>query len=417
MTNQVNLLIVHYGEDWIRGSEVMLVELLDGLDTRYKRFLWTNNPSLAQQVASKGIHVEFTPFPTLCSLYPKKRKLDLGTAISLYQRGRALISEHNIDLIHVSSGAPCLWMTLVAHQSQTPILAHLHCPYPLHDRLTLGLHAVPTTLCVSQAAAKPLLDEGYSLQRMHIIHNGVTDPDLHSIPSMDIRAHLGLEPKAKVLLSVGSLIARKGFDRLITAISTLNQQGISHHLVIIGEGPERQNLVAFARAANVEHLVHLVGEQNNVPRWLRSGVDIFISGARSEAFGLVLVEAALAKLPIIAPSTGGIVEVIGHQHTGLLYPNDQQAIEKICQHVNCLSNNPVYALRLAIRARNHAKQHFSIEKNIEQIEHVYQQLLEAPLERRPLLSLAFLWLKPLKTVVQKHCLPRFFIQGSRYEKC
>ncbi|NMT19214.1 glycosyltransferase, partial [Vibrio parahaemolyticus] len=71
--------------------------------------------------------------------------------------------------------------------------------------------------------------------------------------------------------------------------------------------------------------VHFVGEQHNAGAWMCGNADAFISGAYEEAFGLVLGEAALAQLPIVAPKTGGIPELFEHNHSALLYQNSGMA--------------------------------------------------------------------------------------------
>ncbi|MEZ9926481.1 glycosyltransferase [Vibrio breoganii] len=366
-----NLLIVHYGDDWIRGSEACLLNLLDSLSTNFKPVVWTNNQVLVHELTAKGIAVYSSSFE-LINL--QQSAFNVKASVALYKTASAIISENNINLIHVNSGAPCQWMTLVAKAKRIPLLCQLHSPYNLHDRFTLALHSAQRLVAVSHAVAKPMLDEGYPKQQLTVVHNGIPNIDLSQ--PLDVRERLNISTSAKVLVSVGSLITRKGFDKLIQALARLNSSQDQHHLIIIGEGSERLNLIKQIQSLDLNSRVHLVGEQSNVSAWLAGGCDLFVSGARSEAFGLVLVEASLAGLAVVAPNVGGISEVIEHESTGLLYENGDNEIDSIVGAVNQLIQCPETCKVMASRGKQVAKECFSLEGNTSQMEAIYNQLLE-----------------------------------------
>ncbi|QIA63630.1 glycosyltransferase [Vibrio astriarenae] len=417
MTKKIPLLIVHYGDNWIRGSEVCLMNMIDSLDNRYVPIVWTNNPAFADYAEANHIIVEQSEFPELVCLHSGQRKIDWNNWCLLFNKARYLIRKHHIKLIHVNSGAPCQWMASAARATHTPIVAQLHCEYNLHDRFTLGLHTVPNIITVSHAISQSLLEEGYEQHRLHVVHNGVPVTSKEDIEPVNIREELGINEDAKIILSVGSLIERKGVDRLISTIYRLREEGINAHLVVIGDGECKTLLEQFAQAINVEDYVHLIGEQNNVNAWLHGGANLFISGARSEAFGLVLVEAALAGIPVIAPATGGIVEVIKDRKTGLLYPNNKDAVEHITQRATSILYDQEYGQELAAAGLTHAQQHFSVENNVSHIEAVYEHVLLQPGQHKSVFSVFRCALRPLKTVWKKHIINRFFVRGARYENC
>ncbi|MGR5118054.1 glycosyltransferase [Vibrio astriarenae] len=417
MNKKIQLLIVHYGDNWIRGSEVCLMNMIESLDDRYEPVVWTNNPALANYANANQIRVEETEFPTLVSLYSGQRKLDWSQWCVLYNKARYLIRKYHINLIHVNSGAPCQWMSMAARTTHTPMVAQLHCEYNLHDRFTLGLHAVPNIITVSHAVSQSLLDEGYGKHRLHVIHNGVPAQNADDIETLDIRQQLGINPEAKIILSIGSLIERKGFDRLISSLYHLRAQHIDCHLVIIGGGENQALLEQFADAIHMQDYVHLVGEQDNVASWLHGGADMFISGARSEAFGLVIVEAALAGLPVIAPATGGIVEVVKDRETGLLYPNTKDAVDHITHLASSIIYDPDYGQELAVAAKTYAERYFSVENNVSHIEAVYERVLMQPNQHRTIFGVIARCLRPIKTLFRKHLVARFLNRGASYENC
>jgi rhamnosyl/mannosyltransferase len=113
-----------------------------------------------------------------------------------------------------------------------------------------------------------------------------------------IRARFGPGP---ILLGVGRLIYYKGFDIAIRALRLLP----GARLVLIGEGPLRAELETLARELGVAERVHFMGEILNervTPYYLASDVYLLPSTARSEAFGIVQIEAMACGLPVVNTS-------------------------------------------------------------------------------------------------------------------
>jgi len=372
MQNKHNILYVHYGDNWLRGSEHCLINLLQQLDSqRYRAYLWTNNPALHHVANRNDIPSCLSEFSVLLGWHTPK--LNAKQWYQQVKQGIQLVKDYQIDLIHVNSGAPCQWMCLVGRLLGVPVITQLHSDYPLRDRLTLGLHLSPTIITVSEAISRNLISDGYPSSRLHVIHNGIDTKALERCPAIDVKQQLGIDEHSYLLATVGSLIYRKGVDRIIEAIGVLSHDFPQLHLVVIGDGPEKARLARQARHAKIDKQVHFVGEQSKVQSWLKGGVDAFISGARSEAFGLVVAEAGLAGLPIIAPNTGGIPEIITHNETGYLYENDKPyAIHSALRAVmNANAINP----HMGSAAQKHIQQHFTLTSNCRAIESIYQASL------------------------------------------
>ncbi|MGF1807469.1 glycosyltransferase family 4 protein, partial [Aliivibrio sifiae] len=148
------------------------------------------------------------------------------------------------------------------------------------------------------------------------------------------------------------------------------------HLIIIGDGEERSALELQANQLNLNNNVHFLGEQCNVVGLLKSDVNAYINGARDEAFGLALVEASLARLPVIAPMVGGIPEVITHYETGLLtQPNDSDSFAKA---IMVFIQNPYLAARMGQRGKETVYRHFTLSHYTKQFETIYEQQLDIP---------------------------------------
>jgi len=153
-----------------------------------------------------------------------------------------------------------------------------------------------------------------------------------SISKAEARKQLGLSEHERVVLAVGRLVPRKGFDTLIASLNTLPT---SRRLVIIGDGNDEARLKELAQSFSrrVTFIQHASDEMRDL--WY-AAADIFAlpvrdEGVDVEGFGIVFLEAAAHGLPVIAGRSGGAVEAIEDGKTGLLVdPNNPQDLaEKI----------------------------------------------------------------------------------------
>ena len=364
------ILFTHYGDEWIRGSERCLLDLLLHLDRKkYDPIVWCNSRVMADCVTAYGITVYLDKFPLLCGW--KAPYFDLIALIKLIKKGIQLIDKHNIKILHANSGAPNQWLNFISRARRIPLIAHLHSHYQLRDRISLGLHHIPMVVGVSKSA----IDSITGNQR-RVIANGIDCNHLDKQPNVELRKQLGIDSNDFLIATTGSLIKRKGIDLIIDAVKQLRQKKLPVYLVVIGEGEQRNNIEQQIKRLNLGKVVFLLGEQHNVIGLLRNNVDVFVSAAREEVFGLVLAEAGLAGLPVIAPNIDGIPTVVKDGVTGLLVaPENSHAISKA---IRTLFNNPQLRMQLGNAGRKHVLENFTIERNVNEFERLYRFLLHAP---------------------------------------
>lgn len=410
-TTKTTLLFVHYGDDWIRGSEVCLINLIKSINhQKYNCILWCNQQRLVDQVEKQVSASYVTPFTLLLGW--QAPRFSLLNWHELYQQGKEIISRHNIDLIHCNSAAPCQWMTMVARHTQTPIVTHLHTQYPLRDRLSLGIHFSPKLITVSDAIGQSLLHDGYDSERITVIPNGINTSKLNAqLPTL-LRDQLNINKSAFVLATSGSLIHRKGVDLIIDSLNQIDAVMLNIHLIVIGEGEERSTLEEQVERLNLNNNVHFLGEQCNVVGLLKSNINAYISGARDEAFGLALVEASLAQLPVIAPMVGGIPEVITHYETGLLTQAEDS--DSFAKAIMVFIQNPHLAEQMGRKGKETVYRYFTLSQYSKQFENVYEEQLnnsETTSYARPfwhaihpiLSNVTYLY----KLFIHTHLIPRF----------
>ena len=126
--------------------------------------------------------------------------------------------------------------------------------------------------------------------------------------------------EACVLLAIGRLVPQKGIDVALRALPDVP----GAWLVVLGEGPERARLEALAAELGVADRVWLPGRVPDVAAWLRRA-SLLVHPARWEGFGLALLEAMLAGLPVVAARISSVPEVVVDGETGLLVPPENPA--------------------------------------------------------------------------------------------
>ena len=144
----------------------------------------------------------------------------------------------------------------------------------------------------------------------------------------DLRASIGVAAGQKLVLSVGRLQRRKGFDQVIRALPGLARRGIDVHHAIIGTGEDREYLLGLAHELGVGDRLHLLGHvaPHDLPRWYNA-CDLFAMPNRdidgdTEGFGIVYLEANACAKPAIAGRAGGTGSAVEDGVNGLQVDGD-----------------------------------------------------------------------------------------------
>ncbi len=171
---------------------------------------------------------------------------------------------------------------------------------PALRRLYLALTRLSTrTVAVSSATEARLVRWGVPAEHITVIDNGIDfarltfDLDARAA----IRSELGVSTGTELVGAVGRLESVKRLSHLLAAVAPTLARG-RRELVIAGAGPLRDQLLEQAAAWGVADCVHLLGPRDDVPALL-SGMDVLVSTSRDETFGMAVIEAVAAGLPVV----------------------------------------------------------------------------------------------------------------------
>jgi glycosyltransferase involved in cell wall biosynthesis len=375
VNERVPILFAHFGNDWIRGSERCLLDLLTHIDRRrFHPIVWCNAPTLAEQVRQLDVSVQLSRFTILFHWTPPR--FDIANYGRLVRTGRRLVRTHGIRLIHANSGAPNQWLLPVARSMRLPLLTYLMIVYNLRDRCTLGLHQVSLAVGMSRGCIDGLIADGMPASRTRVIHGAVDVALIGRGDHRDLRHRLGIPPDAVTLTRIGSLIHRKGVDTLLQAVAHLRAEHANCHLLIVGDGPDRTKLEALARQLGLEAVTHFLGHVEPAGSVLRDATDIAISPARDEGFGLTVIEAGAFGLPVVATDTPGMREILIDRETGLIVPIED--IPGLAHAIRTLIDDPALRRRLGVAARESVERRFLVSRYVADFEEAYDELLHEP---------------------------------------
>lgn len=204
-----------------------------------------------------------------------------------------------------------------------------------------------------------------------VVHNGIA---AHTQKERgEARQYLASDmqerfPQALWFGTIAELHPTKGLDVLIEAFADATQRGIDAVLVIMGEGQEWMHLSKLIEIYDLPKRVVLAGFVPNAIEYL-SAIDAFVLPSRSEGLGYVLLEAGIAKKPVIATRVGGIPEIVEDDETGMLVPKNDRAA--LSEALYTLANDPDQQKRLSDALYAKVTTQFSLEEMVQKTQEEY----------------------------------------------
>lgn len=308
--------------------------------------------------------------------HPFLRPASFPKYLRFFLHGLWLGLRNDFEAVHAGRVLPeglCAWaiarmirrpLVIYAHGEEITTWRHL--PRRLKAMRFAYRHA-DRVVANSDFTRDQLVSLGVRPDRITIINPGVDierfRPDYETA---DLRARIGLAAGQKLIVSVGRLNRRKGFDTVIAALPRLVEQGIDVHHVIIGIGDDEDYLRQLAEKKGVSERVHLLGhvDSDDLPRWY-CAADVFAMPNRkvnddTEGFGMVYVEAAACGTPSIAGNAGGTGSAVLDGETGLRVDGDD--LEAVTAALQGILADDAYAKELADAAERRARSELSWEQ-------------------------------------------------------
>ena len=295
--------------------------------------------------------------------------------ILLVLRLLRIIRDVNPDIIHLHSrrGAD-LWGALAARLSGIPVVLsrrvdNLEPAWWANIKYSLVNHIIT----ISEGISRVLLGENIAADKITCVRSAV---DIREHTTECVRSYFQhqfpLSRDKCVIAVIAQLIPRKGHAVLLDALEQLGDSRSHVQCLMFGKGPLRDELQDAINHRGLNDQVILTGFRTDINQLLPC-IDIVVHPAFIEGLGIALLQASASGVPVIASRTGGIPEVIHHEHNGLLVEpgNVQQLTEALRRLIEDVSLRQ----QMGRHGRELAEQEFSIDRMVEGNLAVYNKLL------------------------------------------
>lgn len=287
--------------------------------------------------------------------------IDLPLRTRILKTTLQLIRHHQIGVLCLGELNSSAWLGSICHR-----LTGCQLIYYIHgEEVTTQFNAgsfgrnrfnslsrADAIIAVSRFTQRTLIDDlGLPAERVHLIENAVDT--VRFSPGADdnaFRQRWGVVGK-RLVVGVGRLVPRKGFDQTIRGWQEVIEQHSTAHLMIVGDGPQRAELQQLIESAGLQNHVTLTGPLSDADLLAAyRSADLFIMPNRTmpdgdtEGFGLVFLEANACGRAVIGGRAGGAVEAVRDGETGLLV--DGNSVQEISTAINRLLTDDTFLKRL-----------------------------------------------------------------------
>lgn len=218
-------------------------------------------------------------------------------------------------------------------------------------------------------------NDGIKPNMVTAIHNGIQlsrlDEDLKSVIT---KKDLDIPEDSKIVGTVARLSPEKSQDILLDAAFMVIREVPNTHFVFVGDGPERLKLEAKAASMELGEHIHFLGFRTKVASIVKLFNVFTLSSTSTELFSAATLEAMALGVPVVVTDIGSMSEMIVPGVTGYLVPPRQanELADKILELLLC----PQKARQMGDQARKHVADNFTAEREIRQVESLFESLLE-----------------------------------------
>jgi len=304
--------------------------------------------------------------------------------LSLAVKIQELTQEANLDVIHVHYAVPHAVSAYLARQ----ILA------PRRVAVVTTLHGTDITLVGSNPSLRSVVrfaieqSDGvtavsdwlreqtvaqFDIRRPIEVVPNFVDTDIYTCRHVECPMKRFVNAGEKVVLHVSNFRAVKRVGDVVRAFARIRKK-VRARLLLVGEGPEREQAEDLARELGVLGATAFLGQHTSTECFY-SIADVFLLTSKNEAFGLAALEAMSAEVPVVAYAGGGLNEVVRDGETGLLTPFGD--VEALADRAVELLENRERARAMGRRGREVVLEHYVPDRVVPQYERVYENALRA----------------------------------------
>jgi len=348
------------------GQEIRIVAEMKAFHDRGVQMALAAPPEarIAAEAAAAGFAVHPVPFAG---------RLHAASIRAL----AALLRREAFSLVHTHSSVDSWCGGLAGKLAGVRVVRSRHLSSEirpgLNARIVYGWLADAVIASGEQIRADVIAKSGCAPERVASVPAGADHRRYHpEVDASRIRAELGLADAGPVVGIVAVLRSWKGHRVLFDACARIKDRFPGLRVLVVGDGPMRDNLPVWAAELGIADRVVLAGHRDDVPECMKAMDVCVLPSLKNEATSQVMPQAMLVGTPVIASSAGGLTEVVQEGVTGrVVPPGDAPALANAL--AACLGHRGE-SLALARRAREVALERFTFDAQIERTLAVYRRL-------------------------------------------
>jgi glycosyltransferase involved in cell wall biosynthesis len=268
------------------------------------------------------------------------------------------------DAFYCSYAHPVLISGIVAKLRRVPLICHQRFPFSKSGAFWVERfvsNILITRYVTISNFVKQTMPESWQ-DKIEVIHNGIEE--FERMASLNyFRERIGAEADSKLVGMAGTFLPIKGWDAFVSVANLAKGRGLKKmEFVAIGDKAERdtQDYVIHLKNSVIDNSVKFAGRIQQANRFFHElSVFLFCTRKPGEAFGLVLVEAMLSGVPVVAFANGAVCEIVEDGEMGILIPDgDVEAMLGACRK---LCENPDLAQKMGQNGRKRALEKFSMD--------------------------------------------------------
>jgi glycosyltransferase involved in cell wall biosynthesis len=308
-----------------------------------------------------------------------KTKFEFGPKVirSAFAVAR-IVREEKIDLMHAHTRVSQVAALLASAMTGVPFVTTCHGYFRKRLRGIVDTWGTKVVAISAAVRAHLLEDMGVRPDRVELIQSGVDTARFSGQHSPEdvaaLRRELGLKP-GPVVGTIGRLSPVKGHRYLVGAMKTMLEKRPDCQAVLLGDGPERDNLEKIAASLGISSSVRFYPSCPDTARFL-AAMDVFVFPSVKEGLGIALLEALAAGKACVASRVGGIEDIITDGYNGLLVGvGDRKAIAEAV--LELLSDDKLRGL-MGSRGRDLVGEKFTLDSMAGSMADLYRRVTGSP---------------------------------------
>jgi len=307
--------------------------------------------------------------------------------INAFKKGRSIIKNQNIDIIHSNNFSPALAGSLISYFTKTPHITTIHDIFSIYDKDFWKKWARQSNVSSTNAKLVPFFEKLMMRFRFDCIHtvsdatkNDIqkigTKKPIHTIPNcIQDEEQVTIELKTNQFVYLGRLVFYKNIEVILQALKTVTKEFPDVTLVIVGDGPHKESLQELAKKLGISDNIIFTGyvtPQQKAKFLAESNALLFPS--LIEGFGLVMLESFQQKRPVIVSDIPPMSDIVENKKTGLVIdPHDEKSWAAA---IILLIKNPQLSNKMGEIGHQILKEKYNKQLFYERLIKMYNDVLE-----------------------------------------